>query len=105
MRIDLGANPPTNRAEDLFDASAEPSIVIEELSHDSGPVTEGLKILMVGSNFPPSQLLFVRFNRNVTLTVHSTSEIAYLATDSQVDSCQIHLPAMHTASIKTTRVS
>ena len=67
-QIDPGANLPTNRAEGSFDASAEPSIVLEELSPDNGPITGGIKILLVGANFPMSPL-FVRFGRNITMAV------------------------------------
>ena len=66
--IDPGANLPTSRAEGSLDASAGPSIVLEELSPDNGPMTGGIKILLVGPNFPLSPL-FVRFGRNVTMAV------------------------------------
>ena len=103
MQFVPGANIPTSRAEGSFDGSAEPFIVLQELSHDEGPVTGGVKILLVGSNFPRSPSLFVRFGRNVILTVPPPHETACLVTDSQVDLCLIHCPAMHTASIRTTR--
>ena len=66
VRIDPGANLPTNRAEGSLDA--ERSIFLQELSPDTGPVTGGTKILLVGSTFPMSPL-FVRFGRNVTMAV------------------------------------